>query len=69
MAEHNEEAYTTGETDFKPTLTAMAQTGPQLIYLPDFNPECGLMAKQAPAVPQLANVKLMGSDGCNASTE
>jgi len=64
----DEEAYTTGETDFKPTLTAMAQTGPQLIYLPDFNPECGLMAKQAPAVPQLANVKLMGSDGCNAST-
>jgi branched-chain amino acid transport system substrate-binding protein len=63
-----EEAITTGDTDFKPLLTSIAQTGPQLIYLPDFNPECGLIAKQAKDIPDLANVALMGSDGCNAST-
>jgi branched-chain amino acid transport system substrate-binding protein len=64
----DEEAITTGDTDFKPLLTSIAQTAPQLIYLPDFNPECGLIAKQAKDIPELANVKLMGSDGCNAST-
>jgi branched-chain amino acid transport system substrate-binding protein len=64
----SEEAITTGDTDFKPLLTSIAQTGPELIYLPDFNPECGLIAKQAKDIPELANVKLMGSDGCNAST-
>ena len=63
-----EEAITTGDTDFKPLLTSIAQTGPQLIYLPDFNPECGLIAKQAKDIPDLADVALMGSDGCNAST-
>jgi branched-chain amino acid transport system substrate-binding protein len=63
-----EEAITTGDTDFKPLLTSIAQTGPELIYLPDFNPECGLIAKQAKDIPDLANVALMGSDGCNAST-
>jgi len=64
----DEEAITTGDTDFKPLLTSIAQTGPQLIYLPDFNPECGLIAKQAKDIPDLAGVALMGSDGCNAST-
>jgi branched-chain amino acid transport system substrate-binding protein len=64
----SEEAITTGDTDFKPLLTSIAQTGPELIYLPDFNPECGLIAKQAKDIPDLASVALMGSDGCNAST-
>jgi branched-chain amino acid transport system substrate-binding protein len=68
----DEEAFTTiaggGSSDFKPLLTSIAQTHPQLIYFPDFNPECALIAKQAAEIPQLAGVKLMGSDGCNAST-
>ena len=68
----DEEAFTTiaggGSSDFKPLLTSIAQTKPQLIYSPDFNPECALIAKQAADIPQLKGVKLMGSDGCNAST-
>jgi branched-chain amino acid transport system substrate-binding protein len=63
-----EEAITSTDTDFKPLLTSIAQTGPQLIYLPDFNPACALIAKQAKDIPELADVKLMGSDGCLAST-
>jgi branched-chain amino acid transport system substrate-binding protein len=62
------EAITSTDTDFKPLLTSIAQSGPELIYLPDFNPACALIAKQAKDIPALANVKLMGSDGCNAST-
>ena len=68
----DEEAFTTiaggGSSDFKPLLTSIAQTHPQLIYFPDFNPECALIAKQAAEIPQLEGVALMGSDGCNAST-
>jgi branched-chain amino acid transport system substrate-binding protein len=62
------EAITSTDTDFKPLLTSIAQSAPELIYLPDFNPACALIAKQAKDIPALANVKLMGSDGCNAST-
>jgi branched-chain amino acid transport system substrate-binding protein len=62
------EAITSTDTDFKPLLTSIAQTGPELIYLPDFNPACGLIAKQAKDIPALADVALMGSDGCNATT-
>jgi branched-chain amino acid transport system substrate-binding protein len=63
-----EEQITSTDTDFKPLLTSIAQTNPDLIYLPDFNPACALIAKQALAVPELSGVKLMGSDGCLAST-
>ena len=60
----SEEAITTGDTDFKPLLTSIAQTGPELIYFPDFNPECALIAKQAQDIPELEGVTLMGSEGC-----
>ena len=30
-----------------PLLTSIAQTKPELIYAPDFNPACALIAKQA----------------------
>ena len=63
-----EEAIQSTDTDFKPLLTSISQTHPQLIYLPDFNPACALIAKQAASIPDLAGVKLMGSDGCLAST-
>lgn len=62
------EAIQSTDTDFKPLLTTIAQTNPQLIYLPDFNPACALIAKQAADVPQLKGVALMGSDGCLATT-
>jgi branched-chain amino acid transport system substrate-binding protein len=64
----DEEAITSTDTEFKPLLTSIAQTQPQIIYLPDFNPACSLIAKQAKDVPDLASVALMGSDGCKAST-
>jgi branched-chain amino acid transport system substrate-binding protein len=58
------ESITSTDTDFKSLLTSIAQTNPQLIYLPNFNPACGLIAKQAADIPELDGVKLMGSDGC-----
>jgi branched-chain amino acid transport system substrate-binding protein len=64
----DEEAITSTDTDFKPLLTSIAQTHPQLIYLPDFNPACALIAIQAQDIPDLKGVALMGSDGCGAST-
>jgi branched-chain amino acid transport system substrate-binding protein len=64
----DEEAIQSTDTDFKPLLTSIAQTEPQIIYLPDFNPACALIAKQSLDVPQLKGVALMGSDGCLAST-
>ena len=63
-----EEAITSTDTDFKPLLTSIAQTNPEIIYLPDFNPACALIAKQAKDIPDLKDVALMGSDGCLAST-
>ncbi len=63
-----EEAITSTDTDFKPLLTSIAQTGPEIIYLPAFNPACALIAKQARDIPALSGVALMGSDGCLAST-
>ena len=52
------------DTDFKPLLTTIGQDHPELLYYPDFDPACALIAKQARDVPGLANTQLMGSDGC-----
>jgi branched-chain amino acid transport system substrate-binding protein len=60
----SEQAISSKDTDFTALLTTIAQTSPQLIYLPDFNPGCALIAKQAATIPGLSGVKLMGSDGC-----
>lgn len=63
-----EEQITSTDTDFHSLLTSIAQTSPELIYSPDFNPACALIAKQAKDIAGLAGVELMGSDGCAAST-
>jgi branched-chain amino acid transport system substrate-binding protein len=63
-----EEAIQSTDPDFKPLLTSIAQTKPELIYAPDFNPACALMAKQMLDIAGLKGVKFMGSDGCAAST-
>jgi branched-chain amino acid transport system substrate-binding protein len=63
-----DEAFDPTVTDFKPVLTSVAQGHPELIYFPDFNPPCALIASQAKQIPDLAGVKLMGSDGCNDAT-
>lgn len=58
------EAIQSSDKDFHSLLTTIASGGPQLIYYPDFDPACYLIAKQAKDIPQLSGVKLMGSDGC-----
>jgi len=54
--------------DFKPVLTSIAQGHPGVIYAPDFDPPCALIAIQMAQVPALSGVKFVGSDGCNEST-
>ncbi len=58
------EAIQSTDTDFKPLLTSIAQGNPDVLYFPDFNPACALIAKQAAAVPGLSGTTLIGSDGC-----
>jgi branched-chain amino acid transport system substrate-binding protein len=63
----DEEAIQSTDTDFKPLLTTIAQTQPQLIYAPDFNDACWQMAQQMKQVQGLESVPFMGSDGCLAT--
>jgi branched-chain amino acid transport system substrate-binding protein len=58
------QAIQSGDTDFKPVLTQIAQDSPQFLYYPDFDPACALIAKQAQEIPALSGTTLMGSDGC-----
>jgi branched-chain amino acid transport system substrate-binding protein len=60
------EAIESTQRDFKPVLNTIAQHKPDFLYYPAFNPACALIAKQARAIPALANTKLAGSDGCAA---
>jgi branched-chain amino acid transport system substrate-binding protein len=64
----DEEAINSADKDFSSLLTKIAQNPPDVIYAPDFNPACALIAKQKAAVSALSNVVLMGSDGCSDST-
>jgi branched-chain amino acid transport system substrate-binding protein len=59
------EAINSGDTDFKPLLTSIAQKNPGALYFPDFNPACALIAKQA--VEIMPDTLLIGSDGCLAT--
>jgi branched-chain amino acid transport system substrate-binding protein len=52
-----------GQTDMKPVLTAIAATGPEVIYYPIFTAEGGFMTAQSKEVAGLENVALIGSDG------
>jgi len=63
-----DEAFDPTLEDFRPLLTSIAQGSPGLIYFPNFNPPCALISIQAQEIPELAGVKLMGSDGCNDAT-
>jgi branched-chain amino acid transport system substrate-binding protein len=59
------EAINSGDTDFKPLLTSIAQKNPEALYFPDFNPACALIAKQAAEI--MPDTLLIGSDGCLAT--
>lgn len=58
------EAIQSTDTDFKPLLTSIAEQSPDVLYFPDFNPACALIAKQAADIPGLKDTALIGSDGC-----
>lgn len=58
------EAIQSTDTDFKPLLTSIGQQSPDVLYFPNFNPACALIAKQAADVPGLRDTALIGSDGC-----
>lgn len=57
------EAVDPNGTDFKSSLTAIAATGPEFIYLPVFIKAGSLMTRQAKEIPGLEDVYLMGADG------
>jgi branched-chain amino acid transport system substrate-binding protein len=58
------EAIQSSDTDFKPLLTSLAEQSPDVLYFPDFNPACALIATQAADIPGLKDTVLIGSDGC-----
>ena len=58
------QAIQSSDKDFSSLLTTIAQDKPDMLYFPDFDPACALIAKQAPKTPGLENTKLVGSDGC-----
>jgi branched-chain amino acid transport system substrate-binding protein len=64
----SEDAINSADKDFKSLLTKIAQNAPSVIYAPDFNPACALIAKQKATTSGLENTTLMGSDGCSDST-
>jgi branched-chain amino acid transport system substrate-binding protein len=62
---NSDEAVNSADKDFKTLLTQIAQNAPDVIYAPDFNPVCALIAKQKADTSGLENTTLMGSDGCS----
>lgn len=65
---NSDEAVNSADKDFKTLLTQIAQNPPDVIYAPDFNPVCALIAKQKADTSGLENTTLMGSDGCSDAT-
>jgi branched-chain amino acid transport system substrate-binding protein len=57
------EAVDPNGTDFKSTLTNIATTEPEFIYMPIFVKAGSLIVRQAKEVPGLETVYLMGADG------
>ena len=62
---NSDEAVNSADKDFKTLLTQIAQNAPDVIYAPDFNPVCALIAKQKVETSGLEDTTLMGSDGCS----
>ncbi|MGZ6544431.1 MAG: branched-chain amino acid ABC transporter substrate-binding protein [Actinomycetota bacterium] len=62
------ESIQSSDTDFKALLTKIAQQRPDVLYYPDFDPACELIAQQAKAISGFADTALIGSDGCLTDT-
>jgi branched-chain amino acid transport system substrate-binding protein len=56
------------DKDFKSLLATIGKDKPDLLYFPDFDPACGLIATQAKQTAGLEKTVLAGSDGCLTST-
>lgn len=61
-----QEAYISGDTDFKSTLTRIKSANPEFVYIPGYYTEVGLIVKQARELG--LNVPMMGGDGWESST-
>jgi branched-chain amino acid transport system substrate-binding protein len=61
---NGDQAIQSSQTDFSSLLTTIGQDHPDVLYFPDFDPACALIAKQAKATAGLENTALIGSDGC-----
>lgn len=60
-----EESYSAGDTDFKPQLTALKAKNPDVLFIPGYYTEVGLIARQAKDIG--LNVVLTGGDGWDSS--
>ena len=56
------------DTDFKSLLATIGKDKPDMLYFPNFDPACELIAAQAKETAGLENTTLVGSDGCLTST-
>jgi branched-chain amino acid transport system substrate-binding protein len=61
---NGDQAIQASQTDFSSLLTTIGQDSPEFLYIPDFDPACALMAKQAKTTTGLENTAVTGSDGC-----
>lgn len=61
-----EEAYVSGDTDFRSTLTNLKAANPDFIFIPGYYGEVGLIVKQARELG--IDVPLMGADGWDSPT-
>lgn len=60
-----EESFLQKDTDFRATLTKIKATNPDMIYIPAYYQEVGLIVKQAKALGM--NVPMAGGDGWDSS--
>ncbi|MFM7718903.1 MAG: branched-chain amino acid ABC transporter substrate-binding protein [Actinomycetota bacterium] len=56
------EAINSADTDFGPLLTSIAEGNPEVLFIPNFNPACALIAQQIGDI--MPDVALIGADGC-----
>ncbi|HKZ81360.1 MAG TPA: ABC transporter substrate-binding protein [Pyrinomonadaceae bacterium] len=61
----NKQSYTQGDRDYKGQLTAIRSTSPDVIYVPGYYGEVGVIAKQAQQLD--IRVPLLGGDGWDAT--
>ncbi len=57
-----------GDTDMRPVLTSVADSGAELVFFPLFPPEADFIVLQSKEVAGFENIALMGADGILAAT-